>query len=85
MSYANASRRPDPNSGGTTSPDAAPAIVGAAPTGYTIAGTGIHNRVREGYVLSGLRLTPVREQPALLLAAAALPLAARRRCRRVRR
>lgn len=43
------------------------AIVGGAPAGYTIAGTGLHNGVREGYVLSGLQLTPVPEPSALVL------------------
>jgi uncharacterized membrane protein len=60
------------------------AIVGDAQTGYTIAGTGLHNGVREGYVLSGLQLTPVPEPAALLVAAAALPLVARRWRRRPR-
>jgi uncharacterized membrane protein len=58
------------------------AIVGNAQTGYTIVGTGEHGGMREGFVLSGLQLTPVPEPAGLLLTAAGLPLAARRLRRR---
>jgi uncharacterized membrane protein len=60
----------------------AAAIVSTAPDTYTIAGTGVHNGVREGYVLSGLQLTPVPEPTSLLLVTAGLSVVALRRCRR---
>ena len=62
----------------------AAAIVGTADTGYTIAGTGVHDGVREGYVLSGVQLTPVPEPTGLLGCAALVTVwaATRRRSRK---
>jgi probable HAF family extracellular repeat protein len=54
-------------------------------TGYTIAGAGLHNGLTEGFVVSGVQLTPVPEPATVLgLSAVGLGLArlVRRRLRR---
>jgi probable HAF family extracellular repeat protein len=59
----------------------ATSVVGDQSAGYTIAGSGLHDGIVEGFVVSGVQLTPVPE-PTVILGLAAAGLGVTRLIRR---